>query len=365
MQLLFNARVYPLDRSGRQASAVAIDRGRILDVGDSDTLCTRYDIACGAWSSVEKIDLQGRTVIPGLVDAHLHLMQYALGLEKIDCETSSKALCLQRVTERAGSTPPDRWILGHGWNQNTWPEGWGTLAELDAAAPNHAAYLTAKSLHAGWANTAALRRGATRSDPPGGALGRMVRISNGLLFETFDGACLMRAPVPNPCTSRKSDQQAQENLWRVGLTGYTFRPANFSWPSIAGSERSIKLKYSESACGRSGFATGLGLGSGFGDMLRIGSIRLCRWRWDRAAAMLQRREPDNRGCCCWMAKLYEHGRAAVEWAEPGVHAIGDLSSRDSKCLHNCENMAGTDGSGRLTRPGRTPPDRACAVDSSR
>jgi predicted amidohydrolase YtcJ len=62
----------------------------------------------------------GKTILPGLTDAHLHLQHYALSLQKIDCETNTLEECLRRVEERVHAAKPGEWILGHGWNQNTW-----------------------------------------------------------------------------------------------------------------------------------------------------------------------------------------------------------------------------------------------------
>ena len=80
-----------------------------------------------------------------------------LGLQKIDGEVHTLQECLRRVGERAQETSHGQWVLGHGWNQNSWPEGFGTAAHLDSVAPHNLVYLTTKSLHAGWANTAALQ----------------------------------------------------------------------------------------------------------------------------------------------------------------------------------------------------------------
>ena len=119
--------------------------------------------------------MHGRTLWPGLTDAHLHLEHYAFSLQMIDCETATRAECLRRVAERAQTTAPGQWIRGHGWNQNVWPEGFGSAADLDAVAPDHPVYLTAKSLHAAWANSAALRLAgitAATPDPEGGQIVR-------------------------------------------------------------------------------------------------------------------------------------------------------------------------------------------------
>jgi hypothetical protein len=66
-------------------------------------------------------------VIPGFTDAHIHLEQYSLGLQKVDCETTDRVSALARVARRAEQSPAGDWILGHGWNQNNWVGGFAAL----------------------------------------------------------------------------------------------------------------------------------------------------------------------------------------------------------------------------------------------
>src|SRR5512139_1812572 len=110
MQIIYNARIYTLDPSIPEASALVIDGGRILAVGESGAIRSQFGQVSTGVQAVDFQDLQGRTVLPGLIDAHLHLLQYALSLRKVDCETHSKALCLQRVAERASQSAGGEWI---------------------------------------------------------------------------------------------------------------------------------------------------------------------------------------------------------------------------------------------------------------
>src|SRR5689334_15820647 len=136
MKLLFNGKVHTLDEGQPQASAILINGARILAVGERDT------IKALAHGKVEELDLKGKTVLPGLTDAHIHIQHYSLSLEKIDCETKTREECLRRVAERVKNTKPGEWILGHGWNQNEWSAAgeWPTANDLDAIAPNNPVY---------------------------------------------------------------------------------------------------------------------------------------------------------------------------------------------------------------------------------
>ncbi|HEX9028489.1 MAG TPA: amidohydrolase family protein, partial [Anaerolineales bacterium] len=225
MQILYHARIYTLDPQRPEVSALAMDRGRILALGSDYEMLSEF----GDSPQAQRTDLSGRVVIPGLTDAHIHLEHYALSLQKVDCETSTRQECLERVAERARQAPPGTWILGHGWNQNVWEERgdarsrFGNAADLDAAAPNNPVYLTSKSLHSGWANTAALRlanlTGAS-PDPDGGRLGRDSGGNpDGILFESAMQLVADILPEPSIEEVAKAIQAAQAGLWRMGLTG--------------------------------------------------------------------------------------------------------------------------------------------------
>src|SRR5262249_52287842 len=129
MKLLYNAIIHTQNLEQPIASALVIDRDRILAVGDLDDLQTEF-------MKAQKEDMQGCVIVPGLTDAHLHLKYYSLSLQKIDCEVDTKEECLRRVAERVQKSKPSEWILGHGWNQNVWGT-WPSAADLDAIAPNN------------------------------------------------------------------------------------------------------------------------------------------------------------------------------------------------------------------------------------
>jgi predicted amidohydrolase YtcJ len=163
--VLSGGTVYPRAGSPTVASGIVVGGGKV------EQLLETVSVASGP---AARIDLPGLIVMPGFTDAHIHLEKYAGQLQRVDCETATRDECLRRVQARAQATPPGDWILGHGWNQNDW-DRFGTAADLDGVAPRHPVYLTAKSLHAGWANSHALHQAgvsASTVDPPGGVLQR-------------------------------------------------------------------------------------------------------------------------------------------------------------------------------------------------
>ncbi len=184
MLVIFNANILTQNPAQPIATAIAIDNDRVLAVGSDAEIKDSF-------STRNILNLHGQSIIPGLTDAHMHLESYALSMQRVDCETVTQGECIQRVAIRTMQTPMGDWVLGHGWNQNRWAEGYGSANQLDEIAPQNPIYLTHKSLHCGWVNTQALNLAGidhNTPDPPGGRIGRTsqwrtrwyrIRISNG------------------------------------------------------------------------------------------------------------------------------------------------------------------------------------------
>jgi predicted amidohydrolase YtcJ len=337
MLILLNAHIYTLDARQPQVSALAIDHGRILQVGQDADIHNAY-----AQRGVIVEDMAGAVILPGLVDAHLHLEQYALSLQKVDCETDTRAECLQRVADKVRQTPAGTWILGHGWNQNRWAEGFGDPRDLDAIAPQSPVYLTAKSLHAGWANALALQQAgisAGAADPTGGRFGRdSSGRPNGLLFEAAMNQMNQVIPAPTEEDLLIAIREAQRKLWRFGLTGiHDFdRRACFTALQKLRQAGELRLRVVKSIPLEDlSHAVALGLRTGFGDdFLRIGQVKAFAdgALGPRTAAMLQpyEGEPENRGMLLLDAEeIFEKGRLAAEnGLAMAVHAIGDRANHE-------------------------------------
>lgn len=334
MKLLYNAYIYTQDPSHPVESAIVIDRERIVAVGEANNLLPQYPNA-------EKQNMEGRVILPGLTDAHLHLKNYALSLQKIDCETDTKEECLRRIEERVKKSKPDEWILGHGWNQNTWGV-WPTASELDVIAPNNPVYLTAKSLHASWANTAALKLANVTSQTPHPQNGQIQRDdkgnATGILLET--AMELVGGIIPEPTITEIAEamEKAQSILWKMGLTGvHDFdRRDSFMALQQLHAQGKLKLRVLKNIpVELLDQAYELGLQAGFGDdWLRIGSVKVFMdgALGPHTAAMFQPYigEEDNRGILNMDGEeLFEFGRKAAQVGLAlTVHAIGDRANHE-------------------------------------
>lgn len=318
------------------ASAIAISDGKFLAAGRQE------DILSLASRHTEVIDLNGSVIWPGLTDSHIHLQLFALGLKYVDCETGSRAECLQRVARTAAAAPAGTWVKGHGWNQNDWPEGFGTAALLDEIAPDNPVYLTAKSLHAGWANSTALRLAAITRDTPDPVDGLIQRDSSGnptgILFESAMGLLENAIPVPDQKEITEAIKQAQPVLWSMGLTGvHDFdRRSCFRALQSLDSNGELKLRVLKSIpLENLDQAVEVGLQTGFGsEFLRIGSVKLFAdgALGPQTAAMIQPYEdaPDHLGLLFLDAEqILDHGQiAAKSGLSLAIHAIGDRANHE-------------------------------------
>jgi len=334
MKLLFNAHIHTQNESQPTASALLIYRDRIIALGDADDLLSQYTTA-------EKQDMGGRVILPGLTDAHIHLKYYSLSLQKVECETDTKEECLRRVAERVKTTKPGEWILGHGWNQNTWGE-WPTAKELDVIAPNNPVYLTAKSLHAGWVNTAAMKLANITTGTPDPQNGQIQRDESGnatgVLLETAMELASKAVPETTLEMAVNAIEKAQPILWKMGLTGvHDFdRRDSFMALQMLHAQNKLKLRVLKNIpVELLDQAYELGLRAGFGDdMLRIGNVKVFMdgALGPHTAAMFQpyEGEESNRGILNMDGEeLFEHGRKAAQ-AGLGmtVHAIGDRANHE-------------------------------------
>jgi predicted amidohydrolase YtcJ len=358
MHILFNAKIHTLDKVNPTGSALVINHGRILAVGEDDEILAAFD------RDAEVVNLKGRTIIPGLTDAHIHLQHYALGLQKINLEVPDKVECLRRVANRVHSTPTGCWILGHGWNQNDWVDGFGNATDLDEVAPNHPVYLTSKSLHTSWVNSAALKKAginANTADPEGGVIHRDEHGNpTGILLEGATHLVADVIPEPSISDVQNAILAAQTRLLEVGICAvHDFdQQVCFTALQQLHEKGELKLRVLKSLPLEAlPLAVELGLRSGFGDdVLRIGGIKIFAdgALGPHTAAMIEpyENEPGNRGMLFLDGEeLYEHGVLAVDHGlSLAIHAIGDranhevlnvfqkLKKRDSRLRHRIEHV---------------------------
>lgn len=336
MLILHHARIYSDLSTNRTCQAVAIENDQIIAIGTNSEILNLFRPG----STAE--NMEGKTILPGLMDGHLHLENYGKSLSIIDCETTTKSECLERVRDRVRQSQPDEWIMGHGWNQNEWHEGYGTVEELDAIAPHNPVVLTAKSLHAMWVNSLALKKCSIHKnmpDPVDGKFGRYPSGElNGILFESTMNSVYSAMPKPTLEESIRYIHVAQENLWKLGITGvHDFDPVScFRALQYLDTENQLKLRVIKGIpLDFLEEAVNIGLKTGFGSpMLKIGPAKLFMdgALGPQTAAMFEPYENSQQTGILSLDQesVFEYGKKASQSGlSLATHAIGDRANHEA------------------------------------
>lgn len=285
--VLFDGRVWP-GFGAPLSQAVAISGNRILGCGTSDQMRAL------ARPGARMVDLGGHFAMPGLIDAHLHLIP--MGLALADLDASPKAAptpqaLFDALRDRAARTPKGEWIKAKGFDQTGWPGGqMPTLAELDAALPDHPLALTRACLHVMMVNSRALDlAGLTPAspDPEGGVIGRADGALTGLIAENAIPLIHAAQRPPEARDLVRAITDAGRVLAGYGITscmeaaiGLTAGMAEIAAFRQMAQDGSLPVRVWGTLLGDPGrsivgecHAAGLVTGSG-DDMFRIGGVKL-------------------------------------------------------------------------------------------
>ncbi len=355
---------HPSGSNLHRFEAIAIRDGRVLQTGPAEELLDAYP---GARS----INGEGRTLLPGLIDAHAHVM----GLGDANLTVSvmgirSLQATLDEVSRYAQQYPGLAWIRGRGWNQVLWPENrFPTAQELDQAVADRPVWLTRVDGHAGWANSEAMRlAGITRDteDPEGGAIIRDEQGEpTGVFIDRAMDLVRRHIPPPDPAERRLALEASLEEMREMGITGVhdagvgvrdfelmrefadqgklTARiyamiggtGANFDiFTGTAGNDTDGNDTYGDDSDGNGEYAGPLAPISGYaGDRLYLQSVKIYSdgALGSRGAALLEEYsdDPGNFGLLLYPEEeLFAMVDKAVSHGfQVGAHAIGDRANR--------------------------------------
>ena len=173
--VLMNGHIVTMDEGFPEAQAIAVAGDRILAVG-TDTAIESH-----IGEGTEVVDLEGKTVIPGMIDSHVHFIGLGNRLLQLDARNvSDQDEIIERVAEQAKNLEPGEWIQGRGWDQNRWTvKEFPTKEELDAVSPENPVYLRRVDGHAAWVNSRALKIANINKDTPDPAGGHIIRYASG------------------------------------------------------------------------------------------------------------------------------------------------------------------------------------------
>ena len=216
--IIYNANIYTVDASFSKQEAMAIKDGKIVATGTSKSIFDLYEATL-------KTDLNGKTILPGLYDAHTHFYYYALGLKEVDLVgTRSFNQVLERVLDfsKTSKTP---WIKGRGWDQNDWRvKEFPNKDSLDKLFPDLPVFLSRIDGHAALANQKALDIAGVTNDLTieGGIFETKLingkKVLTGVLVDNAVDFVSKHIPEPSSKDIVETLMQAQKNCFEVGLT---------------------------------------------------------------------------------------------------------------------------------------------------
>ncbi|MFU8817187.1 MAG: amidohydrolase [Pseudomonadales bacterium] len=197
------------------AEAVAIRDGVIIFVGSNDEARAFQ----GPQTTV--VELDGATVLPGLVDSHTHVFNLGASLSRVSLfgvETEAEAVA--RIVEAARQVPEGEWIVGHGWDEGAWANAYPDMRLLTEQVPNHPVFMRSLHSFAGWGNAMAFQRAGITADtdtPVGGEIRRFPDGEpNGLLLNRAVPLLANAVPVPDRETLKEQVLLALEQMARDG-----------------------------------------------------------------------------------------------------------------------------------------------------
>jgi len=239
---IFSSRIFTGNPAQPWAEALKISGEQITHVGSN----AEVKDACG--SNTEKMELPGKLVTPGLVDAHCHFLSLGRAFKMVNLrDASSLAEVRERIQKAIQLRKPGEWIAGRGWNHHQWRERREpTRQDLDDMTPDNPAIMVRACGHSIWVNTAALERAAISRDTPdpyGGQIDKDPASGEptGLLREAND-LIVKHIPLPDLEQRKQMALAAQEDALRSGITGVHTCETLTEWEALAALDAEGKLK---------------------------------------------------------------------------------------------------------------------------
>ena len=353
-QVFTNCRTYTLDAASRLVEAIAVADGRIVGLGSED------DLAPLIGPATQRIDLGGRTVVPGLIDSHNHLLHYGIEATRSADLTgcASIAEMLDRLRRFRLAHPELGWLLGRRFDQELCAEGrWPTRKDLDTISDEIPIMVSRVCLHALVANSAALAlvKGDIGSDSR----------ETGLLTENESGLVWEQIPSPSEAELEEAALWAMRDARRAGLTGvHCIVSDSHEFEALrrlhARGPLPVRITV-HCPCGMMGKLVSEGLRTGSGDhLLRIGALKVFMdgSMGARTAALKEpyADEPGNSGALFrnerdlaellremqppgFQASIHAIGDLAVECALKGIEAAMDAGNEGNRLRHRIEHAS--------------------------
>ena len=216
--LLHNFVGYQVTADGlQQFNAMAFDEGKVLATGEFAELQKRF-------AEAKPIDAQGRTLLPGLIDAHGHVLSLGRLQQQVELRDLDFEQTLSAIKAFSRNLKPGEWLIGRGWNQVLWKgKQFPTRAQLDALEIDNPIWLSRIDGHAGWANSAALELAGITQKTQTPAGGEIVRTDSGqptgIMIDNAMDLVQSAIPAPSRAEDKASLKVAFDKALSLGLTG--------------------------------------------------------------------------------------------------------------------------------------------------
>ena len=335
---IHNVSGYTSTNSGIQEFSVLIfsDKGRVVATGGESLLNERPDAI--------RIDGNGRTLLPGLVDGHAHLSGYGFLTKSLNLAglTSLRA-AIGQIAEYAETVPPSGWIQGRGWNQVLWtPQNFPSASDIDAVVPHRPVWLRRVDGHAGWANSRAMEITGIDDDTPDPIGGKIIRDDNGkatgVFIDKAMGLVTAQIAPPDKDDIRDLYQAAVAGLLPYGMTGVhdagiSIKEAEVLISMADDGDLGMRVYAMLAGAGKNLDAMANPLRGYAKDRLDISSVKLYSdgALGSRGAAMIEpySDDPENRGLPFHTQdELTGFAHKANDMGfQVGIHAIGDRGNR--------------------------------------
>ena len=291
-----------------------------------------------------RIDAQGRTVLPGLIDAHGHVMALGLGAIQLDLiDTASLRELQSRLKLYAAENPGSGWIIGRGWNQELWPDkSMPTAADLDSVVADRPVWLSRVDGHAAVGNSLALKQAGVSGSTPSPSGGKIEKDGNGrptgLMIDAATNLVEKNIPAPTPAQLDQALAKAQEMLLANGLTAVADMGTSaegWSLMHAVGKAGRLNVRIMSYAAGLEPITNIPRMGPTqwlFGDRLRMGGVKLyADGALGSRGAWLKRPyadKPETSGLrfLTDAELLNQARRAASTGYQLAIHAIGDAAN---------------------------------------
>lgn len=292
-------------------------------------------------------DGEGRVMLPGMIDAHVHVMGVGFGALTLDLsDTNSLEEALDKIRSFAAENESRPWILGRGWNQEKWGLGrFPTAAELDRAVADRPVYLSRVDGHAGWANSLALQAAgitASSKSPSGGRIEKLPGSNepSGVFVDAAEELMTKAIPAPRPNERDLALAEAQKVFHKYGITAVADMGTSIEdWQSFrrAGDMGALNLRIMSYAAGADQMTLIAGANPSpwlYDDKLRMNGVKLyLDGALGSRGAWLKRPyadDPGNTGLALMAPAQLRNTlvRAAQGGFQPAVHAIGTAANAE-------------------------------------